>query len=148
MNYNVAYAHTHIRHALDPTLSGSIQHQWKHSHSNVKPEQMWWRFHRTWAPGYEKLLEEGVKQQWFDFTNVTDRCIRRVIYRRPPSLQSTETGLSSVGWPFLGSRRRWIHMSASITRCANGQIVTRCYPMVFRTPCSTTQKPSTRLTSK
>src|SRR6266699_2685619 len=26
-NFNVAYAHTHIRHMLDPSLSGSIQHQ-------------------------------------------------------------------------------------------------------------------------
>ncbi len=72
-NYNVAYAHTHIRHALDPTLSGSIQHQWKHGHSNVKPEQMWWRFRRTWVTGFESLLEKGVKRQWYDSVNVADR---------------------------------------------------------------------------
>ena len=40
-NYNVAYAHTHLHHVLDPSLSGTIQHQWMHGHSNIKPEQMW-----------------------------------------------------------------------------------------------------------
>ena len=72
-NYNVAYAHTHIRHALDPTLSGSIQHQWKRGHSNIKPEQMWWRFRKTWVPGFEKLLEKGITRQWYNVINVGDR---------------------------------------------------------------------------
>jgi hypothetical protein len=74
-NYNVAYAHTHIRHALDPTLTGSIQHSWKRGHTNIKPEQMWWRFHRTWVSGFEKLLEEGVKEQWYNTVNVADRYV-------------------------------------------------------------------------
>jgi hypothetical protein len=69
----VAYAQTHIHHALDPSLSGSIQHKWKHGHSNVKPEQMWWRFRRTWVPGYEALLEKGIEQSWFDSVNIADR---------------------------------------------------------------------------
>jgi hypothetical protein len=74
-NYNVAYAHTHIRHMLDPSLSGSIQHKWKRGHSNIKPEQMWWRFRRTWVPGYEKLLEKGVTQQWYDCVNIADKYV-------------------------------------------------------------------------
>ena len=147
-NYNIAYAHTHIRHALDPTLSGSIQHQWKHGHSNVKPEQMWWRLRRTWAPGYEKLLEEGARQQWFDCVNVADRCVCPCHINERLEVHSIETGLSSAGWPSLGSRRRWIRMSVSITHRADEQIDTRYYPMVFQMPCSIAQKPSMRSTSR
>ena len=74
-NYNVVYAHTHIWHALNPTLSRSIQHLWKPGYSSIKPEQMWWQFCWKWTLGYEKLLEEGVKQQWFNFTNVMVLCL-------------------------------------------------------------------------
>ncbi|KAF8494702.1 hypothetical protein F5888DRAFT_1616836 [Russula emetica] len=76
-NFNVAYAHTHIRHMLDPSLSGSIQHQWMHGHSNIKPEQMWSRFRRMWAPGFESLLQKGISQQWYDDVNVADRLVFR-----------------------------------------------------------------------
>jgi hypothetical protein len=33
-----ARARTYIWHSLDVTLVGSIQHQWKYGHTNVKPE--------------------------------------------------------------------------------------------------------------
>lgn len=72
-NFNVAYAHTHIRHMLDPSLAGSIQHQWMHGHSNIKPEQMWSRFRRMWSPGFESLLQKGIGQRWYDDVNVADR---------------------------------------------------------------------------
>jgi hypothetical protein len=55
----VAYAHTHIRHVLDPTLAGSIQHNWKRGHMNIKSEQIWLRFRRTWVSGFEELWKEG-----------------------------------------------------------------------------------------
>jgi hypothetical protein len=74
-NYNVACAHTHIRHALDPTLSGSIQHEWRHGPSDMKSEQMWCRFRKTWAPGFEALLEKGIEQLWYDSANVADRYV-------------------------------------------------------------------------
>ncbi|KAF8488655.1 hypothetical protein F5888DRAFT_1952455 [Russula emetica] len=76
-NFDVACAHTHIRHMLDPSLSGSIQHQWMHGHSNVKPAQMWSRFRRMWAPGFESLLQKGISQQWYDDVNVADRLVFR-----------------------------------------------------------------------
>ena len=72
-NFNVAYAHTHIRHTLNPSLSGSIQHRWMHGHSNIKPVQMWSRFRRMWAPGFESLLQKGIAQQWYDDANIADR---------------------------------------------------------------------------
>ena len=74
-NFNAAYAHTHIRHMLDPSLAGSIQHKWMHGHSNIKPEQMWSRFRRMWAPGFETLLQKGISQQWYDDVNVADRYV-------------------------------------------------------------------------
>jgi len=79
-NFNVAYAHTHIRHMLDPSLSGSIQHQWMHGHSNIKPKQMWSRFRRMWVPGFESLLQKGINQRWYDDVNVADRYVVRAIW--------------------------------------------------------------------
>ena len=76
-NFNVAYAHTHIRHTLDPSLSGSIQHRWMHGHSNIRPEQMWARFRRMWVPGFESLLQKGIRHQWYDDVNVADRLVLR-----------------------------------------------------------------------
>ena len=66
----------HIQHALDPTLAGSIQHQWKRGHTNIKPEQMWLRFRRMWAPGFKKLLQKGIRKQWYNMVNMGDRCVQ------------------------------------------------------------------------
>ena len=74
-NFTVTYAHTQIRHTLDPSLSGSIQHQWMHGHSNIKPEQMWSRFRRMWVPGFENLLQKGISRKWYDDVNVADRYV-------------------------------------------------------------------------
>jgi hypothetical protein len=83
-NYNVAYAHTHIRHTLDPSLTSSIQHNWKRGHMNIKPEQMWSRFRRVWTGGFEELLDEGIRQQWYNTVNIADR----YVYRCPRVLQN------------------------------------------------------------
>ena len=99
-NFNVAYAHTHIRHMLDPSLSGSIQHQWMHGHSNIKPEQMWSRLRRMWAPGFEGLLQKGISRQWYDDVNVADRyavCHIRACFKTYRALE--QTGFSLVGHP-------------------------------------------------
>ena len=74
----MAYAHTYIQHSLDQTLTGSIQHQWKCGHRNIKPEQMWLRFRKTWVPGFEQLLDKGLEQQWYNIVNITDRCVTMV----------------------------------------------------------------------
>jgi hypothetical protein len=82
---------------MDPRLSGSIQHQWKHGHTNTEPEQMWRRFRRMWAPGFEALLEEGVTKQWYNVDNIVDRYVP--VFLDPPSSRFTgyRKGLSSVG---------------------------------------------------
>jgi hypothetical protein len=72
-NYNVAYAHTSIRHELDSSLEGSIQHKWMSKHRNVKPEAAWWRLRFTWSPGFEDMLELGLARQWYNPENMIDK---------------------------------------------------------------------------
>ncbi|EIN12498.1 hypothetical protein PUNSTDRAFT_61541 [Punctularia strigosozonata HHB-11173 SS5] len=68
-NNGIANAHTSIRHHLDPSLAGSLQHRWKRKHNNIKSEIAWSVFRSIWAPGFEDLLELGVDQGWYDVTN-------------------------------------------------------------------------------
>ena len=145
-NYNVAYVHTHICHALNPTLTGSIQHSWKHGHTNIKPEQMWWRFHRTWVCGFEKLLEEGVWEQWYNTVNIANRYVLQYLHKIPNLWNIA--GWSFVGWLYLGSRRRLIRMYTTIIQAEEGQVIARSCPMVFQMLCSKTQKVLTLATSR
>ncbi|KAH8980140.1 hypothetical protein EDB92DRAFT_1820653 [Lactarius akahatsu] len=46
-NVNVAYAHTALRHQMEPSLDGLIQH-------------------RDWAVGFQALLDEGVENGYYD----------------------------------------------------------------------------------
>lgn len=77
-NHNVVHAHTHIRHALDPQVSDTIQHRWTHgdstiNHANHGP--MWWLFRKTWAPGFEDILEKGITNQWYNADDVADKYV-------------------------------------------------------------------------
>ena len=56
-NFGVANGHSFIRHALDPSLAGSIQHRWQREKKNIPPEIFWSGFHARFAPGYENILE-------------------------------------------------------------------------------------------
>jgi hypothetical protein len=139
-NFNVACAHTHIRHKLDPSLSGSIQHQWTHGHSNIKPGQMWSRFRRMWAPGFESLLQKGISQQWYDDVDVADRYVLVCHIVWASKLTGIVTDWFFVGWPSLGCRRQLIRTYTTTTRAAEGQIVAMSYQMKSRMPCSKTRK--------
>jgi hypothetical protein len=74
-NYHVAYGHTALRHAIDDSLEGTLQHQWMRIRKNVKPEASWSRLRATWVPGFEQLLEAGVAQQWYNVDNTTDKYV-------------------------------------------------------------------------
>ncbi|KAH8979166.1 hypothetical protein EDB92DRAFT_1937397 [Lactarius akahatsu] len=65
-NVNVAYAHTALRHQMEPSLDGSIQHRWFRKHGNIKPEIHWSVFRRDWAVGFQALLDEGVENGYYD----------------------------------------------------------------------------------
>lgn len=72
-NHNVACAQTAIRHKLDPSLSGTLQHNWMRGHTNVKPEASWGWMRNMWSKGFEDLFEEGVKNGWYNPSNTLDR---------------------------------------------------------------------------
>ena len=65
-NVNVAYAQTTLRHCMEPSLTGTIQHQWFRKHRNIKPEIHWSVFRRDWAVGFQALLDKGVDAQYYD----------------------------------------------------------------------------------
>lgn len=68
-NNGMANAQTSIRHQLDPSLVGTIQHRWMRRHNNIKPEIAWSVFRQVWVPGFEDLFEHGVTQGWYDVSN-------------------------------------------------------------------------------
>ena len=72
-NYNIAYAHTSICHKLDPNLAGTLQHNFMRGHTNIKPGRAWGRLRDTWSKGFENMLNEGIKNQWYDTSNVVGR---------------------------------------------------------------------------
>lgn len=72
-NNTTANCHTESRHRLDPTLIGTIQHQWKHDKMNVKPEALWSVLRRYWTPGFEDILQRGVNLGLYDSSNALER---------------------------------------------------------------------------
>lgn len=71
-NYGVANAQTLLRQWHDPRLEGTVQHRWMRSKKNVKPEIAWSQFRRRWSPGFQNLLDNGVKEGWYDITRPID----------------------------------------------------------------------------
>ncbi|KAL1737827.1 hypothetical protein HDZ31DRAFT_70735 [Schizophyllum fasciatum] len=65
-NNGVANCQTHIRQLLDPTLAGTLQHQWRWNKTNVKPEAFWSYLRRHVTPGFEDVLEFGMEQRLYD----------------------------------------------------------------------------------
>jgi len=92
-NHNVAHAHTRIRHAVDPHLSDTIQHQWTHGDSNINPGLMWWRFRTTWVPGFEDLLEKGITNQWYNTDDIVDKYVPMFISTNFQNLWDTDIRL-------------------------------------------------------
>ncbi|ETW77826.1 hypothetical protein HETIRDRAFT_326132 [Heterobasidion irregulare TC 32-1] len=68
-NFGVANAHTNVRHRLDASLAGTLQHRWMRKHQNIKPEIHWSLLRRTWTPGFENMLDNGVENGWYDIGN-------------------------------------------------------------------------------
>ncbi|KAF9538452.1 hypothetical protein CPC08DRAFT_651431 [Agrocybe pediades] len=85
-NYGIANAHTALRHALDPSLRGTIQHRWMHHKKNVMPEITWSQLRRRWSPGYENLIQSGVLKGIYDMNRPIDVLVFRWLFI--PFLQS------------------------------------------------------------
>ena len=72
----MAYAQTALRHCMEPSLNGSIQHRWYRKHGNIKPEIHWSVFRRDWAVGFQALLDRGVDEGYYDIGDPLDRYVR------------------------------------------------------------------------
>jgi hypothetical protein len=72
-NYSVASVQTLLRHQLDPTLVGSLQHRWKRNNANVKSEANCSVFRRDFALGFEDLFEQGENHGWYDVNNPLEK---------------------------------------------------------------------------
>ncbi|GLB40063.1 hypothetical protein LshimejAT787_0705730 [Lyophyllum shimeji] len=59
-NNGIANMHTVIRHRLDPSLRGTLQHRFCVRTTNIKPEAGWSQFRAQWAPGFEDLFDYGI----------------------------------------------------------------------------------------
>ena len=72
-NNGMANCHTVICHRLDPSLQGTIQHQWKFDKMNVKPE-IWWSYLRSnFTPRFEDILEQGLTFGLYDPNSPIER---------------------------------------------------------------------------
>ena len=65
-NYGVANAHTVMRHRLDPSLAGTLQHRFAPGHNNILSEIKWSVFNHDFSPGFEDILEQGMQSGWYD----------------------------------------------------------------------------------
>lgn len=66
-NWGFAKGHTYIRHCLDPSLTGTIQHRWYRIKKNVMPEIFWSGLRRRWAPGFENILNAPESIEAIDY---------------------------------------------------------------------------------
>lgn len=65
-NNGVANIQTVVRHRLDPSLIGTLQHYFCVQTDNIKSESTWSQVRRQWSPGFEDVLEFGVRNGLYD----------------------------------------------------------------------------------
>lgn len=74
-NNGIANAQTVIRHTLDPSLTGTMQHRFAKGHNNILSEIKWSVFRRDFSPGFETILEEGVNNGWYDVDDILEKYV-------------------------------------------------------------------------
>ncbi|KII92463.1 hypothetical protein PLICRDRAFT_678606 [Plicaturopsis crispa FD-325 SS-3] len=74
-NNGIANCHTLIRHRLDPSLEGTLQHRWMRNKTNIKPEAGWSQMRRQFTPGFETILDEGLHVGWYDPANPLEKLV-------------------------------------------------------------------------
>jgi len=79
-NVNVAYAQTALRHSMEPSLTGTIQHRWFRKHGNIKPEIHWSVFRKDWSVGFQALLDRGVDEGYYDIGDPLECLLFRYIF--------------------------------------------------------------------
>ena len=68
-NFGIANAQTLLQKMHDLTLGGFVQHRWMHTKKNIMPEITWSQLRWRFTPGFEALLDTGVKAGWYDPDN-------------------------------------------------------------------------------
>lgn len=71
----IANGHTILRHYQDPSLEGTVQHQYMWEKKNVMPEIEWSQLRRRWTPGFEDLLDYGMQQGWHSCENTLEKFV-------------------------------------------------------------------------
>ncbi|TFK59433.1 hypothetical protein BDN72DRAFT_905849 [Pluteus cervinus] len=79
-NFGVANLQTIIRHKLDPSLEGTIQHKWKRSKMNIKSEGNWSVIRREFSVGFENLFEWGVQEGLYNVDNPLHSLVFRWVF--------------------------------------------------------------------
>lgn len=72
-NNGIANMHTAIRHELDPSLRGTLQHRFCVDKKNIKAEIGWSLFRRQFTPGFENILDHGVNTGLYDVSNPLEK---------------------------------------------------------------------------
>ncbi|KAF4577029.1 hypothetical protein EYR36_005016 [Pleurotus pulmonarius] len=76
-NNSVANCHTWIRHQLDPSLRDTLQHRWKYKTHNIKSEAFYSYFRRRFSPGFESILDYGIRSNLLDLADPLERLLFR-----------------------------------------------------------------------
>ncbi|KAH9011327.1 hypothetical protein EDB84DRAFT_1279188 [Lactarius hengduanensis] len=71
---------TWLMHRQPSVLDGSIQHRWYRKHGNIKPEIHWSVFRRDWAVGFQKLLDRGVDEKYYDIGDPLECLVFRFVF--------------------------------------------------------------------
>ncbi|KAI6105017.1 hypothetical protein EV401DRAFT_1893017 [Pisolithus croceorrhizus] len=74
-NFGIANAQSMLRQWHDPELVSTLQHRWMWHKKNITPEIMWSQLRHRFTPGFEAILEHGVKEGWYDIENTLERLV-------------------------------------------------------------------------
>lgn len=74
-NYGIANGQTMLRHWHDPALKGTLQHRWMREKKNIMPEIAWSQLRRRFTPGFENILELGVRERWYNTADTLHWCV-------------------------------------------------------------------------
>ncbi|EGN95132.1 hypothetical protein SERLA73DRAFT_21814, partial [Serpula lacrymans var. lacrymans S7.3] len=79
-NNGIANGHTLLQHMQDPALDKTLQHSFKGSHRNIKPETFWGQLRRQWSPGFESLIDWGVKEGLYNADDPLQRLVFHYVF--------------------------------------------------------------------
>ncbi|KIO00012.1 hypothetical protein M404DRAFT_153726, partial [Pisolithus tinctorius Marx 270] len=79
-NFGIANAQSMLQQWHDAKLIGTLQHRWMRHKKNITPEIMWSQLRRRFTPGFKAILEQGVKEGWYDIDNTLKRLVFRWLF--------------------------------------------------------------------